>query len=652
MQVEDRIAALEERTRALEAYVGFEPPRESVSAPPPRRETVSPPPRLMRSARDLEDAIGGRLLAWVGGLAVALGVIFLLAIAVSRGWIGEAERTILAGLVSGGLLTAGIWAHERRGGTQAAKAAVAAGIAGQFATALVAGSVYELVPPILAVLGALGVGMSATAIAIRWSAPGIAALGILGALVSPALLGALDGPAGIVLLLIATASATAVLVWQRWTWLAFAAHAVVTPQWLVFIFDGARTDLGIVAVLVAFGALAAAAAVAYQLRAGAQRVGVASVLQLAINALVLGVAGTWTLGFPDEWLAGLALAHLLLGAAARTITRPRDLSTAALGLGLIIGDVAVAQYLHGIPLVIVWAASGVLLAGLTRVATPGVERYATVAALGGQLLLAFAHGVVDGATSAGKVELAIAAAATFAAARLILDGRQVLDAAALAIVAYLSVLTLDDIALTAALAGEAIALMLVALRYRGEVVAWGGALAFAALAAGHAVAVLAPPDALVDGLAEPLAAAGGLLAAAAALAGASLVVPKGTLVTTARFGIAILLLYAASVELVTAFIGTPQQAQALLSGLWAVTGVATLLAGLLRDRPVLRQAALALLAVTVAKVFLYDLASLTSIYRVASFIALGLLLLAGAFAWQRIRPRPLEDLRRMPASLR
>jgi uncharacterized membrane protein len=56
--------------------------------------------------------------------------------------------------------------------------------------------------------------------------------------------------------------------------------------------------------------------------------------------------------------------------------------------------------------------------------------------------------------------------------------------------------------------------------------------------------------------------------------------------------------------------------------------------------------------VTVTKVFLYDLASLTSLHRVASFIALGLLLLAGTFAWQRIRPRPLPDLRSMPDALR
>ena len=85
-------------------------------------------------------------------------------------------------------------------------------------------------------------------------------------------------------------------------------------------------------------------------------------------------------------------------------------------------------------------------------------------------------------------------------------------------------------------------------------------------------------------------------------------------------------------------LGVRQQGQALLSGLWAVVGVATLLAGLVRDRHELRVGALSLLSVTLAKVFLYDLSSLDSLYRVASFVALGALLLLGAFAWQRLRP--------------
>jgi uncharacterized membrane protein len=83
---------------------------------------------------------------------------------------------------------------------------------------------------------------------------------------------------------------------------------------------------------------------------------------------------------------------------------------------------------------------------------------------------------------------------------------------------------------------------------------------------------------------------------------------------------------------------------------WA--GGLSLLAGLLRDRRELRIGALALLTVTLAKVALYDPSSLDSMYRVASFVALGMLLLLGAFAWQRLRPEALRDLRDVPRALR
>ena len=109
-------------------------------------------------------------------------------------------------------------------------------------------------------------------------------------------------------------------------------------------------------------------------------------------------------------------------------------------------------------------------------------------------------------------------------------------------------------------------------------------------------------------------------------------------------------LYLASVLVVTPFqpggdvsglplsvLGVRQQGQALLSALWALAGVGGLIAGLLADRRALRLGALALLGVAAGKVFLFDLASLTSLYRVGSCLALGLLLLAGSFAWQRIR---------------
>jgi uncharacterized membrane protein len=80
----------------------------------------------------------------------------------------------------------------------------------------------------------------------------------------------------------------------------------------------------------------------------------------------------------------------------------------------------------------------------------------------------------------------------------------------------------------------------------------------------------------------------------------------------------------------------------LLSALWSVVGLATLIAGLRRRLPALRTGGLVLLLGTAGKVFLYDLSTLTSIYRVISFIVLGLLLLAGAVAYQRLRPPDLH----------
>jgi uncharacterized membrane protein len=80
-----------------------------------------------------------------------------------------------------------------------------------------------------------------------------------------------------------------------------------------------------------------------------------------------------------------------------------------------------------------------------------------------------------------------------------------------------------------------------------------------------------------------------------------------------------------------------EQGQAILSAFWSLLGVGLLWAGLRRDERTWRLAGFALLAVAVAKVFAYDMAALQAEYRVLSFVVLGLLLLAGAYAYQRMR---------------
>ncbi len=128
---------------------------------------------------------------------------------------------------------------------------------------------------------------------------------------------------------------------------------------------------------------------------------------------------------------------------------------------------------------------------------------------------------------------------------------------------------------------------------------------------------------------------------------------------------ALTLLYLASVAIITAFqptggaadpavldLSVRQQGQVVLSACWSLLGLGGLIVALRTNRDQLRNAALALLLLTVARVFLYDLSTLTSLYRVISFIALGLLLLVGAFSYQRLRPPPVPDMRSVHRSQR
>ena len=173
----------------------------------------------------------------------------------------------------------------------------------------------------------------------------------------------------------------------------------------------------------------------------------------------------------------------------------------------------------------------------------------------------------------------------------------------------------------------------------------------------HALSFEAPPDSLVHG-ADPFwqaAIAVGAVAAAAALAwkrGLRLFEGDRPLLATAAGTAAV---YLASIGVVSLFqpgsvdlqagnLAVREQGQAIVSAFWSLLGLGLLWAGLRRDRRPLRLAGFSLLAVAVGKVFLYDMAALDREYRVLSFVVLGVLLLAGAYAYQRLRRRGSNNL--------
>src|SRR4051794_41158110 len=93
--VESRLRYLEDRVKTLEGLlgVGAAPPAPPAPFPPaPAREPAQEP----REPLDLEELLGGRVLGWVGGVAVVLAAVFFLVMAVHNGWVDESTRGVLA----------------------------------------------------------------------------------------------------------------------------------------------------------------------------------------------------------------------------------------------------------------------------------------------------------------------------------------------------------------------------------------------------------------------------------------------------------------------------------------------------------------------------------------------------------------------------
>ena len=80
--------------------------------------------------------------------------------------------------------------------------------------------------------------------------------------------------------------------------------------------------------------------------------------------------------------------------------------------------------------------------------------------------------------------------------------------------------------------------------------------------------------------------------------------------------------------------------QAGLSVLWAIYAGVALAWGLARDNPAIRYAGLALLGLTVFKVFAVDFAEVRTAYRILSFVVLGVVLLLVSVAYQKRRSAP------------
>jgi uncharacterized membrane protein len=255
----------------------------------------------------------------------------------------------------------------------------------------------------------------------------------------------------------------------------------------------------------------------------------------------------------------------------------------------------------------------------------------------------------DDGNGAGATAWVLAVAAAHAAigvaslrGRISREVGALLAAVGAALAAVGLALALDGPALVAAWSVEAVLLAWVGRR-TGDSRATFGSVVFLALAAGHALGFEARPDALAYGLDSVPRTVVAIVLVVAALTLIRRMLPAERADEASTLGglAAVFGLYLTSllvVDVAGAHLhDATQTSQLALSAFWAVLGFGSLVGGLVRNLKPLRLAGLALLGLAVGKVFIVDLAALESIWRVASFLALGLLLLAGAFAYRRVR---------------
>ena len=208
-----------------EPAVPIAPPAGPPRPTPPSPTTAPPPPTL-------EEKFGTQWVVWIGGLALALGGIFLVRYTVEQGLLGPGVRIFLAAMFAALLIVAGEWArrNEIASGVTAIPTQhipsilTAAGTVAAYATVYAAFALYGFLSPAVAFV-LLGIVALATLAAALLHGPALAGLGVAGAFITPLLVPS-EAPnywALYVYLAIVTGAAFALARARLWRWLAVTA---------------------------------------------------------------------------------------------------------------------------------------------------------------------------------------------------------------------------------------------------------------------------------------------------------------------------------------------------------------------------------------------------------------------------------------------
>ncbi|QFU15864.1 DUF2339 domain-containing protein [Microvirga thermotolerans] len=227
---------------------------------------AAPPVAPSSGGRDLEARLGTRWAVWVGGLALALGGLFLVRYSIEQGLLSPMTRILLGGLFALGLAGAGEWLRRREGAVSLPGFAAAhvpsiltaAGTCTAFASAYAAYALYDLIGPGTTFV-LLGIVAVLAMVAATLHGPALAALGLLGAMGSPLLVSSEEPQPWALTIYLAFAVLPAYgVAWLRlWRWLALAGTVGALLWALPILWIGGSDVLPAMAHLAVQTALAA-----------------------------------------------------------------------------------------------------------------------------------------------------------------------------------------------------------------------------------------------------------------------------------------------------------------------------------------------------------------------------------------------------------
>ena len=324
---------------------------------------------VFSSSFDWERLLGRNWFAIIGAVALVVGIGFFLKLAFDNNWIGDTGRIILGVVL--GLALLGVGEYSQRRVPIWAQPVTAAGAVILYLSIYAAFGLYQLIRPDVALLFLALVVALAALLALRHESIVVALLGIIGAFLAPALLGAdlPDVRLALAYILVVDAGILAISTFRNWRWFNLVGWA---GTYGVFFFwtsrfsdyDPVMAQIGLSGM---FLILAGATSLFHLLW---RRVpGIPDLALMTLNAVAF-FALTYHILWDDyrEWFGlialGLSLFYALVAfVAIRRPSTPAEMALFALPIAVVFLTIAVPLQLTGVWITVAWVAEGAALVG-------------------------------------------------------------------------------------------------------------------------------------------------------------------------------------------------------------------------------------------------------------------------------------------------